>query len=103
VRDQIPLTVCPLSNIKLRVFKAMGEHNLKQLMDRGLLITVNSDDPAYFGGYVGDNYLAAATALGLTRAQIVALARNSFNASFLGEERKQALLGEVERFAGSAA
>jgi len=103
VRDQIPLTVCPLSNIKLHVFKDMGEHNLKKMMDRGLMITLNSDDPAYFGGYVGDNFVAAAAALGLTREEIVTLAKNSFKASFLGQERKQALLAEVERFASSAA
>ncbi len=103
IREQIPLTMCPLSNVKLRVFKDMSEHNLKQLMERGLMITVNSDDPAYFGGYVGDNFLAAARALDLTRAQIVTLAKNSFKASFLDDARKQTLIAEVERFASTAA
>jgi adenosine deaminase len=98
IREQIPLTVCPLSNLKLRVFPQMAEHNLKDLLERGLMITINSDDPAYFGGYVGDNYTAAAQALGLSRDQVVALARNSFTASFLADERKAALIGEVDRF-----
>jgi adenosine deaminase len=101
-RDQIPLTVCPLSNVKLHVFPDMGAHNLKKLIDRGLMVTLNSDDPAYFGGYVGDNYVAAAQALGLTKADIVALARNSFQASFLAHDRKQSLIAEVERYAAAA-
>jgi adenosine deaminase len=99
VREQIPLTVCPLSNVRLRVFKTMAEHNLKALIDRGLLVTINSDDPAYFGGYVGDNYTAAAQALGLGKAEIARLARSSFQASFLPDERKAALIAEVDRFA----
>lgn len=101
VREQIPLTVCPLSNVKLRVFSEMREHNLKKMIDRGLMVTVNSDDPAYFGGYVADNYIAAAQALGLTRAEIVNLAKNSFQASFLAHDRKQALIAEVERYAAA--
>jgi len=100
-REQIPLTVCPLSNLKLRVFPRMAEHNLKDLMERGLMITINSDDPAYFGGYVGDNYTAVARELGLTRDEVVTLARNSFTASFLPDERKAALVAEVDRFADS--
>ena len=97
-REQIPLTVCPLSNLKLRVFPRLAEHNLKDLMGRGLMVTINSDDPAYFGGYVGDNYTAVARELGLTRDEVVALARNSFKASFLPEARKQVLIGEVDKF-----
>ena len=89
VRDQVPLTVCPLSNVRLRVFDAMADHNLKRLLDRGLCVTVNSDDPAYFGGYVGENYRAAAAALGLGRDDIVRLAKNSFTASFLGPAAKR--------------
>jgi len=100
-REQIPLTVCPLSNLKLRVFPSMAEHNLKDLLARGLMITLNSDDPAYFGGYVGDNYTAVARELGLTRDEVVKLARNSFTASFLPEERKAALIAEVDKFADS--
>ena len=98
VEERIPLTVCPLSNVKLRVFPTLRQHNLKQLLDRGLLVTVNSDDPAYFGGYVGDNFAASTTALGLSREQLVALARNSFAASFLPDNQKRAYLAEVDRF-----
>jgi len=99
VEEQIPLTVCPLSNVKLRVFPNLRAHNLKQLLDRGLLVTVNSDDPAYFGGYVADNFRDTAAALGLGREQLLTLARNSFVASFLSEEQRRAYLGDVERFA----
>jgi adenosine deaminase len=100
VEEQIPLTVCPLSNVKLRVFPDLRSHNLKQLLDRGLLVTVNSDDPAYFGGYIGDNFQASATALNLSREQLLGLARNSFVASFLPEAAKRAYLDELDRFAG---
>lgn len=103
VREQVPLTVCPLSNIKLRVFSSMEEHNLKRLLERGLLVTLNSDDPAYFGGYVSDNYVAAAEALDLTRADVIKLARNSVVASFLAHERKQSLLAEIERYVAATA
>lgn len=99
VREQIPLTVCPLSNVKLRVFEHIGQHNIKRLLDRGLCVTVNSDDPAYFGGYVAENYLALVRALGLTRADVVRLARNSFVASFLGEAEKQGRLAAVDQYA----
>lgn len=95
VRRQIPLTVCPLSNVKLRVFGTMQEHNLKQMLDRGLLITVNSDDPAYFGGYINENYRAVQEALGLDREHLVRLAENSFKASFLPEGEKQRHLDEL--------
>ena len=98
VEEQTPLTVCPLSNVKLRVFPTLRQHNLKQLLDRGLLVTVNSDDPAYFGGYVGDNFQATATALGLDRDQLLTLARNSFTASFLPDEQKRNYLAAVDRF-----
>jgi adenosine deaminase len=77
VREQIPLTVCPLSNVKLKVFPDLQSHNLKRLLERGLCVTVNSDDPAYFGGYLLDNYVALAEALQLSQAQLVQLARNS--------------------------
>jgi adenosine deaminase len=98
VEEQIPLTVCPLSNVRLRVFPSLPAHNLKRLLERGLLVTVNSDDPAYFGGYVGDNFQASAAALDLSREQLVALARNSFRASFLPEGQKLAHLEEIARF-----
>lgn len=97
-REQVPLTMCPLSNQKLKVVPDLREHNLKELMDAGVLVTVNSDDPAYFGGYVGDNYLAIAEALDLTRADIVQLALNSIEASFLPEARKAALREKISTF-----
>ena len=99
VEEQIPLTVCPLSNVKLRVFPSLRSHNLKQMLDRGLLVTVNSDDPAYFGGYVADNFRDTAAALGLGRDDLLALAKNSFLASFLSAEQRRAYLDEVDRFA----
>jgi len=98
VEEQVPLTVCPLSNVKLQVFPTLQQHNLKQLLQRGLMVTVNSDDPAYFGGYVGDTFQAAATALQLSRADLVTLARNSFKASFLPDDQKQAHLDALRRF-----
>jgi adenosine deaminase len=97
--ERIPLTVCPLSNVRLRVFADLKQHNLKRLLARGLLVTVNSDDPAYFGGYVADNFEATATALGLSRDEVITLARNSFIASFLPDEAKAAYLAEVARYA----
>jgi adenosine deaminase len=102
VREQVPLTVCPLSNIKLRVFDVMGQHNLRELLDAGLLVTVNSDDPAYFGGYVNANYIAAFDALPLEAAHAKQLARNSFAASFLEPEQKRTYLAEVDRFFADA-
>jgi adenosine deaminase len=98
VREQMALTVCPLSNIKLRVFDVMGEHNLRRLLDAGLAVTVNSDDPAYFGGYVNANYLAAFEALPLDATHARQLARNSFAAAFLEPEQKRAYLAEVDHF-----
>ena len=91
----IPLTVCPLSNVKLRVFRRLEEHNLKQLLDAGLCVTVNSDDPAYFGGYVLDNLLAVAKALSLARGELARLCANSISASLLPPERKAALLKRI--------
>ena len=98
VEGKIPLTVCPLSNVKLGVFPTLQQHNLKQLLHRGPMVTVNSDDPAYFGGYVGDTFQAAAAALPLSRAELVTLARNSFQASFLPQEQKRAHLDALRRF-----
>lgn len=94
--EHIPLTVCPLSNVKLAVFPRMEQHNLKRLLDRGLRVTINSDDPAYFGGYVVANYLAAQRALALTRDDLVTLARNSFAASFLTEADKTRWLAKID-------
>jgi adenine deaminase len=101
VRDQVPLTMCPLSNVKLGVFDRLEDHNLKSLLDAGVKVTVNSDDPAYFGGYVIENFVATATALDLTRGEIVRLARNSIEAAFLSRDQREALLAELDAVAGS--
>jgi adenosine deaminase len=97
-REQVALTVCPLSNVKLRVFDQIGDHNMLRLLEAGLAATVNSDDPAYFGGYINANYVALFGSLPLDREHARILARNSFAAAFLGEEKKAAYLREVEDF-----
>ncbi|MFQ5994610.1 MAG: adenosine deaminase [Acidiferrobacterales bacterium] len=97
-REQVPLTVCPLSNVKLRVFDTIEQHNLKQLLHKGLRATVNSDDPAYFGGYVNENFLAVQRGLSLNRDELYQLARNSFEASFLDDKRKQQRLEELDEY-----
>lgn len=96
--EGVPLTVCPLSNVALKVVDRIGDHPLPRLIEAGITVTVNSDDPAYFGGYVGDNYQALAEGLGFGPTQLIALARNSIRASFLDVERKTALLAELELF-----
>ena len=96
VAEQTPLTVCPFSNVKLRVFPDLQHHNFGELLDRGLLVTINSDDPAYFGGYVGDNYISTAAALGLTADQMAQVARNSFVASFLPEAERQQHVAAID-------
>ncbi len=100
VAEAIPLTMCPLSNLKLRVFDDLADHNLKRLLDRGVKVTVNSDDPAYFGGYIGDNYLAIAEALDLSRDDLAWLARNSLEATFLPNGRREELLAELDQYVG---
>lgn len=97
-RRAIPFTVCPLSNVKLGVVNTIGEHPLKRMLDAGLMVTVNSDDPAFFGGYVGDNYKAVQDGLGLDYRTLAELAGNSFRASFLDDERKAELLAEVDAY-----
>ncbi|MGW4028977.1 adenosine deaminase [Streptomyces sp. NPDC004838] len=99
-RERIPLTLCPLSNVRLRAVDVLEEHPLREMMDAGLLCTVNSDDPAYFGGYVGDAFHAVREALGLGDERLRELARNSFLASFLedDEERRARLIAEVEAY-----
>ncbi len=97
-RRRIPLTVCPLSNVKLRVFKDIREHSFKTLFDQGLCVTVNSDDPAYFGGYVVENYLALQNAFQLTRDDIVQLAVNSFNAAFISQDKKDIFIDQIKKF-----
>jgi adenosine deaminase len=95
--DRMPLTVCPLSNVKLRVAEAMGRHPLPALLDAGLVVTLNSDDPAYFGGYLNENFVASFAALpSLGTAHAYALARNSFEASFVPAEQKARWVGELD-------
>lgn len=94
--ERIPLTVCPLSNVRLRGVASIADHPMPRLMAEGLLVSVNSDDPAYFGGYVADNYRALVDGLGFGRDEIVTLARNSIESSFLPEPRKQELYDEIE-------
>ncbi|MFQ3237626.1 MAG: adenosine deaminase [Paraglaciecola sp.] len=88
VRRQMPLTVCPLSNIKLCVFTDMGQHTILHLLDKGILVTVNADDPSYFGGYLNDNYQALLDHLPVTHNQLKKLVANSFTASFLSKDKK---------------
>jgi adenine deaminase len=101
VREGMTLTVCPLSNLKLCVVHDMKDHPLKKMLDLGLRATVNSDDPAYFGGYLNQNYLAATAALGLTKAHLVTLARNSFSGSFLDEATKARHIAAVDAYAAA--
>ena len=96
VDEQVPLTVCPLSNVKLRVFDTLEQHNLKDLLAAGLCATVNSDDPAYFGGYIGENFLQTQAALKLTAAELRTLARNAFRASFLPQTEIDKHLASVD-------
>ncbi|MHB9149664.1 MAG: adenosine deaminase [Thermoleophilia bacterium] len=99
VAERVPLTVCPVSNVRLRVFDSLEGHNLKKLLDRGLVVTVNSDDPAYFGGYLTDNFNAVQTALGLDRRDVLTLASNAVEAAFCDEQRRGLLKGELMIFA----
>jgi len=101
VRDGITLTVCPLSNLKLCGVPSLDVHPLKRMLELGLKATVNSDDPAYFGGYLLENYMATATAVGLTREELVTLARNSFTGSFLSEAEKAERVAAVDAYAAS--
>ena len=97
--EQVPLTVCPLSNVRLQVFPSMRQHDVQALLQHGLLVTINSDDPAYFGGYVADNLSAVADAFDFPPETILQLARNSFRAAFLTEQVRTAYLAEVDAFA----
>jgi len=99
LRDlQIPLTVCPISNVKLRVYPDLATHNLKRLLDAGLCVTVNSDDPSYFDGYVNRNYIGCMEALGLSADDIYHLARNSFIAAFLSDGERRNYLAALDTF-----
>lgn len=95
-RRRTPLTVCPLSNLKLCVVADLREHPMKRLLDAGLCATVNSDDPAYFGGYLNTNFVQTVEALDLSREQVITLARNSFEASFLDEDTRARHLARLE-------
>lgn len=95
--ERIPLTVCPLSNVKLRVVDTLRDHPLESMLDQRLVATVNSDDPAYFGGYAGDNYAAVAEALPFTDDTLVTLARNSFEASFVDAVTRERYLALLDR------
>lgn len=97
IAEQIPLTVCPLSNLKLCVVNDMNDHNLARMLRSGVMITINSDDPAYFGGYVLDNYMACATSLGLSQDELAVLAKNSIAASFLSDAEKQAYWAQTQK------
>ena len=102
IASGMALTVCPLSNLKLCVFKRLGEHNLKRMLERGVRVTLNSDDPAYFGGYINQNYLETAAALGLDRDQIVVLARNSLEAAFTTTSERRADLDTLAAYCTKA-
>ena len=93
---QIPLTVCPLSNTRLCVYAGMEDHPILSLLEQGLLVTVNSDDPAYFGGYLNDNFRAVTEALSPSPEQIIQLAKNSFSASFLNEQSKRSWIEKID-------
>jgi len=101
--ERIGLTVCPLSNVKLRVFETMADHNLKHLLDLGLCASVHSDDPAYFGGYITENFLAVHHALDLNRDNLCQLAKNAIAAVFLPAEEKQRLMAEFDAFVAANA
>ena len=97
VDEQIPLTLCPLSNVRTRVYDSLADHPARSLLERGLSVSLHSDDPAYFGGYIGDNYAAVQSTLGATDDELVRFARNSFAASFLPDSEKAAHLAELDR------
>jgi adenosine deaminase len=98
-KEQMTLTVCPLSNLKLCVVKDLKDHPVPEMLRRGLHVTLNSDDPAYFGGYVNANYAKLAEAVDLTREQVTQIAINSFEGSFLDEASKAARIAEVQAYA----
>ncbi len=95
IQEQTPLTVCPLSNIKLRVFETMADHNIAELLRKGLAVTINSDDPAYFGGYMTDNFQAVHQALSLTKQELAQLSVNAVNASFISPQAKEDMVSKI--------
>lgn len=96
--NKIPLTVCPLSNLKLKVVSDLKKHPLREMIEKGITVTVNSDDPAYFGGYIYENYLALAESLNLTQGEISSIAKNSFTASFISEQEKNIYHTKIEEY-----
>ena len=101
-RERLALTVCPLSNLRLRVVDDLTHHPLRRMMDKGLIVTVNSDDPAYFGGYVNENYRAVSGALSLQRDEIIAIVRNGVQASLMAKSEKDNVLAEIDRVVAAA-
>lgn len=97
-KQKMPLTVCPLSNLKLKVVKDITRHPLAEMLEKNMMVTINSDDPAYFGGYINENYIAMARALNLTAEKIVLLAKNSFAASFLNDANKRAMIEKIDLY-----
>jgi adenine deaminase len=97
-RHQVPLTVCPLSNIKLKVFNSMEQHTIKTMLDAGVCVTINADDPSYFGGYIADNYLACVTGLQMGKQELAQIARNSFEASFVDSVQRSQMLAQLDRY-----
>ncbi len=96
IEKQIPLTVCPLSNIKLCVFDTMADHNIKEMLDMGVCVTINSDDPAYFGGYMNENFMAVQQGLNMSKKDLYKISQNAVGASFLDERGKHKLIKELE-------
>lgn len=101
--QRVPLTVCPLSNVKLRVFETMQDHNLPKLLDAGLCVTINSDDPAYFGGYINENFHAVCEAFDLNQESVCRLVRNSLEAAVLDEERRREVIRQLDDLVPAAA
>ena len=97
IAEKMPLTVCPLSNLKLCVVNDMKEHNIRRLLQQGVHVTVNSDDPSYFGGYMNDNFIAIQQALDLSNEELKQLAINSFEASFIPDQEKQKWIAEIKK------
>lgn len=98
IKEQMPLTMCPLSNLKLKVVDDLKNHPAKQMLDQNMLVTINSDDPAYFGGYLNENYIAITEALDLSKEDIYNLAKNSFVASFLNQDAKQVMIQKLDNY-----
>jgi len=98
VEKQIPLTLCPLSNIKLKNVGSMEEHSVRKMLDQNMMVTINSDDPAYFGGYINDNFKAVAHTFNFSKEEIYKLARNSFVASFISNDAKKGFIGDLDSF-----